>query len=633
LAGMESQFVLEDGSFLALDVWNAPSTGDPPTVRSTCRNSLLLDDEQRAALRDRSIVCWRWRIHKPGAGGTFQAVPPPGPMGLPFYYDCDVRSNPPELAADCNENGIADGCEADCNRNGVPDDCDLRDGTSTDCDQNSLPDECDILPGKIDLAPAAEIRQVPEPANAVIALDLDGDDVPDLAVADGAPSVSVLLGTGGGAFGRPAVVPVGFPPEILVAADLDRDGAPDLIATRSGGFVPEQRVALLRNRGNGTFADPVMVEVAERPTTLVATDLNGDGAPDLVTGHRDLATLTVLLNDGSLAFSVAESPTLEEPAVSLAPLDLDGDGDRDLIAATGQRLTLLTNDGSGGLSVERTIELAFVPEIVGAADLDGDGRLDLVLGQAEPAVAHVMLGAAGGGFADPVAYGFHATTRDSDATPTADVETADVDGDGSLDLVMVSSLVRAATVMRGEGDGTFGVPENFPVGDPAAEIWEAALAVADIDVDGALDVVVALRSVDTFLLRNRSLPPSIVDCNANGIPDRCEIDSEPQVDSDGDGILDECVPVPFARADANSDGNVDLSDPVAILGYLFLGAPPPSCLTSADADDNGVVDLTDAIRLLNFLFLGGPRPAAPFGECGTDPTPDDLTCESFDGCP
>ena len=38
------------------------------------------------------------------------------------------------------------------------------------------------------------------------------------------------------------------------------------------------------------------------------------------------------------------------------------------------------------------------------------------------------------------------------------------------------------------------------------------------------------------------------------------------------------------------------------------------------------------VFLLNFLFTRGPSPLAPFRECGPDPTIDDLTCLSFEGC-
>ncbi|MCZ6793945.1 MAG: hypothetical protein O7J95_10075, partial [Planctomycetota bacterium] len=167
----ESQLVLDDGSFLSLDDWRSPSNGEAPPVNttSTCSNSLLLDTETRLALRDRTVVGWRWRIHKSGNEGEVTFTPPEA-VFFAFFYDCDLSSNPPELAQDCNANGIADGCEADCIGNGVPDDCDIADGTSTDCDQNSLPDECDILPENIDLAPSAGIRDRPVRARAVLAL-------------------------------------------------------------------------------------------------------------------------------------------------------------------------------------------------------------------------------------------------------------------------------------------------------------------------------------------------------------------------------------------------------------------------------------------------------------------------------
>lgn len=86
----------------------------------------------------------------------------------------------------------------------------------------------------------------------------------------------------------------------------------------------------------------------------------------------------------------------------------------------------------------------------------------------------------------------------------------------------------------------------------------------------------------------------------------------------------------FVRGDANADGAFDLSDPVFVLGYLFLGASRPQCLDACDANDDGALEITDAIQALSFLFLGGPPPAAPFPECGLDSTPSaTLGCASF----
>lgn len=89
---------------------------------------------------------------------------------------------------------------------------------------------------------------------------------------------------------------------------------------------------------------------------------------------------------------------------------------------------------------------------------------------------------------------------------------------------------------------------------------------------------------------------------------------------------------PFKRGDANSDGGFDLSDSVSVLNFLFIGGAAPACMKAADIDDRGSLDLTDGVFGLNALFAGGPTPPAPFDSCGTDPTPDDLSCEAFNPC-
>jgi hypothetical protein len=87
------------------------------------------------------------------------------------------------------------------------------------------------------------------------------------------------------------------------------------------------------------------------------------------------------------------------------------------------------------------------------------------------------------------------------------------------------------------------------------------------------------------------------------------------------------LPTPdFRRGAVDQGQEVDVSDPVALLFYLFAGGPDPECLKAADANDDGAAGLADAVFLLNFLFLGGPEPPPPFADCGLDPTPDLLGC-------
>lgn len=86
------------------------------------------------------------------------------------------------------------------------------------------------------------------------------------------------------------------------------------------------------------------------------------------------------------------------------------------------------------------------------------------------------------------------------------------------------------------------------------------------------------------------------------------------------------IPARFLRSDATGDGKLDISDPIATLGYLFLGNPTSGCLDALDADDSGTATISDAILTLNYLFTGGGPPSPPFPEPGPDPTEDSIHC-------
>ena len=57
--------------------------------------------------------------------------------------------------------------------------------------------------------------------------------------------------------------------------------------------------------------------------------------------------------------------------------------------------------------------------------------------------------------------------------------------------------------------------------------------------------------------------------------------------------------------DVNHDRSIDISDPVQILGDLFLGETM-ICPNAAEVNSDGKVNLADAVYLFDYLFLGGP---------------------------
>ena len=89
----------------------------------------------------------------------------------------------------------------------------------------------------------------------------------------------------------------------------------------------------------------------------------------------------------------------------------------------------------------------------------------------------------------------------------------------------------------------------------------------------------------------------------------------------------------FRRGDANGDGTVNIADAIHVLSALFGGGALPACSDAADGNDDGVVDIADAVAVLGFLFGGREPLPPPFPQCGPDPTPDSLACDTYPSCP
>jgi hypothetical protein len=82
----------------------------------------------------------------------------------------------------------------------------------------------------------------------------------------------------------------------------------------------------------------------------------------------------------------------------------------------------------------------------------------------------------------------------------------------------------------------------------------------------------------------------------------------PVFSGDADGSWNIYSNLSFIAGDANGDGIIDLSDPLAILNFLFRSGPAPAPFESADCNCDQMVDLSDALYLLNYLFRGGNPP-------------------------
>ncbi len=131
--------------------------------------------------------------------------------------------------------------------------------------------------------------------NFVAIGDLNGDQVPDLAVTNGlSDNVSVLLGVGNGTFHPAVPYAVGVRPTCVAIDDLDGDQTFDLAVTN----LASDTVSVLLGVGDGTFHPAVhySVVVGADPKFLAISDLNNDLAPDLAVGHHFGNSISILLH-------------------------------------------------------------------------------------------------------------------------------------------------------------------------------------------------------------------------------------------------------------------------------------------------------------------------------------------------
>src|SRR5258705_8366061 len=165
-------------------------------------------------------------------------------------------------------------------------------------------------------------------------IDVGADGVLDLAVADSAAGlgIEIVRGLGGGAFASPVAVAPSLRCALLAVADMNRDGRQDLIGATCAQ--PFGIVVLLQNE-QGTFVQTGSMDTGAGASALATGDFDGDGFPDVASVAG--STGQVFRGDGGGGLSAWGAFTYAQqlPAggiTTLVPSDLDGDGRLDLLS-------------------------------------------------------------------------------------------------------------------------------------------------------------------------------------------------------------------------------------------------------------------------------------------------------------
>lgn len=166
--------------------------------------------------------------------------------------------------------------------------------------------------------------------------DFNGDGHPDFALIEyGAQRVDIYLNKGDGTFGTPtpyADVTIGGPRSIL-ARDFNNDGILDLMMDIEN----TSYLGLYLGNGDGTFQSPIGVNTSLSSNgPIAAADFDLDGNLDLVAMRGGDGDEIVMLGDGAGHFTFGTTIFYAYPG-GVAPGDLNGDGRPDLV--TGHALS------------------------------------------------------------------------------------------------------------------------------------------------------------------------------------------------------------------------------------------------------------------------------------------------------
>jgi cysteine-rich repeat protein len=362
---------------------------------------------------------------------------------------------------------------------------------------------------------------------------------------------------------------------------VDTTGCQNLADVCDGPGLPGQ--ALL---GGGLTHYPI-----NDPHAAILGDFDADGHLDVVVSDDDPDAQLIFLRGDGLG-GLAEAQVTPTPAGASGygtAGDLDGDGNLDLVLSTDQPnhhlLDVWMGDGTGSFTLLQSYTTFGIPVGVALGDFDDDGKLDVALGDQNNSNVAVRRGLGGGFFGPLVSVDVGVVGG------TSTVSTADVNGDGELDIYLAKgNNDTAAAFLPGLGNGFFAPPQFVPLGNTGV----ADVLFVDFNADGSLDVagsvwnfadVIGVRLADSPGVFNQNTfqypttlddPLGMVsgDFNCDGIPDFATITGGAISDllakievfiGDGSGLFFDAQAYNLGRAgwrieagDLNEDGIDDI---------------------------------------------------------------------------
>lgn len=384
-------------------------------------------------------------------------------------------------------------------------------------------------------------------------------------------------------------------PRQVQVADVNMDGRPDVLTASSN----DDSIIWWENEGGTqpTFAPRIVTTDAMGAFDVVAADVNGDGAPDLISASAGDNTVAWYESDGAVnpTFTRRIIDSQADNVISAAPADVNGNGHVDIIAAVfGEGVILwYENDGSAEPQFTRravTIAATGAFDVVGA-DLDEDGDDDIV---AAVAGAGKVAWFRSMGESDPTPFPDRVVSLEADGAFSA--QAADLDGDGDTDVVAASRIDN--TVIWHENIAGPNAPPQFVERILSDEAMGAVdVHIADVNGDGTLDVLAASNFDNTVRMFEQRPGEDSLFVERIVSDDISSVIAVETGNIDGDGLLD-VLTASFGSGKLEWHRNTG-KRPIEFETKLIVDESEIGTfvdLAPADLNGNGHLDIVTAIR-------------------------------------
>ncbi len=347
----------------------------------------------------------------------------------------------------------------------------------------SLGDQLSRSTGTGSFGSRTAIAAASNPTNSRI-LDIDKDGDNDLLFGlNAGGSFGVMLNDGAGNLSAQVSYAGAGAAGGFNVADVNGDGKLDALVSS----VSNSNLWVALGNGDGTFQALTDTGRNIGGLSLEVGDFNNDGLAD-VAGSAVGTGLVVTLGqgDGSFAqvasFAASGSATLRQHVI----VDFNHDGNLDVVGTTlSTAVDVFYGDGAGSFS-RSTLTVNDNATGLSVSDFDGDGRYDIAVAYNNTSThgqVETFRQQADGSLSSIQTFG--------SAVSSQQMNTADVNGDGIMDMLATNTTNSNLMLLIGNGDGTF---TNSTL---AAGGTTNNAAIGDINGDGAADIF-ARESATSF---------------------------------------------------------------------------------------------------------------------------------------